>query len=86
MPAAPPFGNADDMAVKARCIVTNSEEGRGAYAVRVDNDQTLYIPQRIAEALELEEFDEIEAILVRNERDEPPWMAIRVRPVPDEAG
>ena len=72
------------MAVKARCIVTNSEEGRGAYAVRVDNDQTLYIPQRIAEALELEEFDEIEAILVKNERDEPPWMAIRVRPVPEE--
>ena len=37
-------------------------------------------PQRIAEALEIEEFDELEAILVRNDRDEPPWRAIRVRP------
>ncbi len=68
------------MAVKAKCIVTNSEEGRGAYAVRVDNDESLYIPQRIAEALEIEEFDELEAILARNDRDEPPWRAIRVRP------
>jgi len=68
------------MAVKAKCIVTNSEEGRGAYAIRVDNDESLYIPQRIAEALEIEEFDELEAILVRNDRDEPPWRAIRVRP------
>lgn len=67
------------MAVKAKCIVTNSEEGRGAYAIRVDNDESLYIPQRIAEALEIEEFDELEAILVRNDRDEPPWRAIRVR-------
>ena len=68
------------MAVKAKCIVTNSEESRGAYAIRVDNDESLYIPQRIAEALEIEEFDELEAILVRNDRDEPPWRAIRVRP------
>lgn len=68
------------MAIKAKCIVTNSEEGRGAYAIRVDNDESLYIPQRIAEALEIEEFDELEAILVRNDRDEPPWRAIRVRP------
>ena len=68
------------MAVKAKCIVTNSEEGRGAYAIRVDNDESFYIPQRIAEALEIEEFDELEAILVRNDRDEPPWRAIRVRP------
>lgn len=72
------------MAIKAKCIVTNSEEGRGAYAVRMDNDETLYIPQRIAEALELEEFDDVEAILVKNERDEPKWMAIRVRPIGDD--
>lgn len=72
------------MAAKVRCIVTSSEEGRGAYAIRVDNDESLYIPQRIAEAMEIEEFDELEAIVVKNERDEPPWMAIRVRPA-DEA-
>ena len=67
------------MATKANCIVTNSEEGRGAYAVRIDNDETLYIPQRSAEAPEVEEFDDVEAILVKNAREEPKWMAIRVR-------
>ena len=51
------------MAVKAMCIVTKSEEGRGAYAVRMDNDENVYFPLSVTEALELEEFDEVEAIL-----------------------
>ncbi|MCX7285640.1 MAG: hypothetical protein NTX28_16645 [Novosphingobium sp.] len=67
------------MAVKAMCIVTRSEEGRGAYAVRMDNDENVYFPLSVTEALELEEFDEVEAILVRNDRPEPAWRAIRAR-------
>ncbi|MFN3423309.1 MAG: hypothetical protein ACK4UL_01680 [Novosphingobium meiothermophilum] len=67
------------MAAKAVCIVTRSEEGRGAYAVRMDNDENVYFPLSVTEALELEEFDEVEAILVKNDRPDPPWRAIRAR-------
>ena len=74
------------MAQKITCFVTNSEEGRGAFAVRADNDETVYVPQKIAEALQLEEFDELMAIVVKNERPETPWMAIRVRRVGEETG
>lgn len=70
------------MAVKAVCIVTRSEEGRGAIAVRVDNDENVYFPLSVTEALELEEFEEVEAIMVRNDRADPPWRAIRAR-MPD---
>ena len=72
------------MAQKVTCFVTNSEEGRGAFAVRADNDETVYVPQKIAEALQLEEFDELLAIVVNNERPETPWMAIRVRRLTEE--
>ena len=37
------------MAVKAVCIVTRSEEGRGAIAVRVDNDENVYFPLSVTE-------------------------------------
>jgi hypothetical protein len=67
------------MAVVAPCIVTRSEEGMGAFGVRADNDENVYFPYSIAESVALEEFDEVEAILVRNDRDEPRWKAIRVR-------
>lgn len=73
------------MAVVASCIVTRSEEGMGAFGVRADTDENVYFPFSIAESVALEEFDEVEAILVRNDRDEPRWKAIRVRrPVADE--
>lgn len=68
------------MASKVNCLVTNSEEGRGAFAVRTDNDEIIYIPHSIAERLELEEFDEVVAIIVKNpQRIDPPWMAIRAK-------
>lgn len=73
------------MASKTTCYITNSEEGRGAFAIRADTDEMVYIPQGIAERLELEEFDEVEAIVVKNQRDEPPWMAIRARRLNAEA-
>lgn len=72
------------MAVKAKCFVTTSLDGRGAYAVRADNDENVYIPVAVAEALELEEFEEILVLMVPNDRSDPPWRAIRVKRL-DEA-
>lgn len=69
------------MAIISECIVTKSEEDRGAMAVRVDNDENVYIPRSVADALELEEFDTIKAILVTNDRMDPPWKAIKAAPV-----
>lgn len=70
------------MAAKAVCIITRSEEGRGAIGVRVDNDENVYFPLSVTEALELEEFEEVEAIMVKNDRADPAWRAIRAR-LPD---
>jgi hypothetical protein len=71
------------MAAKAKCFITQSDEGSGAYGIRADTDENVYFPKKLADAVELTEFDEIEAI--RNERPDPPWMAIRVRRL-DTAG
>lgn len=67
------------MAIKTACIITSSYADTGAFGVRVDNDEKVYFPFNVAEAVELEEFDEVEAILVANDRADPPWKAIRVR-------
>lgn len=67
------------MAAKADCIVTQSDEGRGAYGIRCDTDESVYFPMSITEALELEEFEEVEVILIANDRPEPVWKAIRAR-------
>jgi hypothetical protein len=67
------------MATIARCIIRNSNEGRGAYGIRVDNDENVYFAVGLSDAVELEEFEEVEAILVRNDRPDPPWRAIKVR-------
>lgn len=71
------------MAAKAKCIITTSYADTGAYGVRTDNDEKVYFPFSVAEAIELEEFDEVEAILIKNERDDPPWKAIRARRLED---
>lgn len=69
------------MALKATVIVTNSVEGRGAYAIRADNDERVYIPHSMTDKTELEEFDEVLAILVTNPKptEGVPWMAIKVK-------
>jgi hypothetical protein len=67
------------MAAVADCIITNSVEGKGAYAIRVDNDENVYVPVSVAEKLDLEEFETVQAIMIRNDRTDPPWRAIRVR-------
>lgn len=71
------------MATIATCIVTSSEEGKGAFGVRTDTDEGVYFPVSMSEAVELEEFEQVEAVLVRNDREGTPWRAIRVRR-PDE--
>ncbi len=68
------------MAVKAICFILRSEEDRGAYGIRADNDESVYFPVGLSEALDLVEFEEVEAILVKNDRSEPSWKAIRARP------
>lgn len=67
------------MAAKAMCIIITSYADTGAYGVRIDNDDRVYFPFSVAEALELEEFDEVEAILIQNDRADPPWKALRAR-------
>jgi hypothetical protein len=69
------------MAAKATCIIVSSYADTGAYGVRTDNDDRVYFPFSVAEALELEEFDEVEAILIQNDRADPPWKALRARRV-----
>ena len=67
------------MATIATCIVTSSVEGKGAYGIRIDTDENVYFPFSVTEALTLEEFETVEAIVVKNDRPEPPWRAIRAR-------
>lgn len=67
------------MAAKSICIITKSDEGRGAFGIRADNDENVFFPFSVAETLELEEFEEVEAVMIKNDRLIPPWKAIRVR-------
>lgn len=72
------------MALVADCIITSSIEGKGAYAIRSDNDENVYIPVSVAEKLDLEEFETVTAIMIKNDRTDPPWRAIRVRRLEEE--
>lgn len=72
------------MAAVADCIVTNSVEGKGAYAIRTDSDENVYIPVSVAEKLDLEEFETVRVIMIKNDRADPPWRAIRVRRAEEE--
>lgn len=67
------------MAAKALCIITTSNENQGAYGIRCDSDESVYFPISVAEAISIEEFAEVEAVLVKNDRPEPVWKAIRAR-------
>ncbi|TKD51392.1 hypothetical protein [Sphingomonas baiyangensis] len=74
------------MAKKDQVFITSSEEGKGAYGILASTDENIYFPMSITEALCLEEFDEVEAIMVRNDRAEPAWRAIRARRLNDDDG
>ena len=64
------------MAKVVEAITTKSEAERGAYAVIKETDETVYIPVKVAEAAELDVFDEVKLIVIRNDRPEPPWRAV----------
>ena len=72
------------MADRKICIITSSEEGKGAYGVTKDTDENVYFPVNMSETLGLEEFEEVEAIVVKNDRVEPPLRAIRTRRINEE--
>ena len=74
------------MASKVNCIIIQSDEGAGAKGVRCDNDENVYFPVKIADAMELEEFDEVEAVIVKNEHPAAPWLAIRARRIAEAVG
>lgn len=67
------------MASLVRVIITSSEEGRGAFGVRCDTDENVYFPMGVAEAMGLEEFEEVEAVIVKNDRETPQFKAIKAR-------
>lgn len=71
------------MADLVRCIITSSEEGKGAFGVRCDTDQNVYFPMGVAEAMGLEEFEEVQAVIVKNDRETPPFKAIKARRLDD---
>jgi len=67
------------MAIKSICIITSSVEGKGAYGITADTDENVYFPLGVTEALRLEEFETVEAIVVKNDRPDPVWKEIRAR-------
>ena len=64
------------MASVVDAIVTKSEKDKGAYAVIKETDETVYIPVKVADAAELDVFDEVKLIIIKNDRLETPWRAI----------
>lgn len=72
------------MAQVADCIITQSEEDKGAYGVRVDTDEFVYFPFKLSKAAELVEFDRVKAVLVPNENDRTPWRAVHVKRIGEE--
>ncbi len=72
------------MALKRECYVINRIEGGPDFAIRADNDEGVYIPSKMAQHLELEDMDAIDAVFVRNTNDAEganttPWFAIRAK-------
>ena len=72
------------MAKKTNIIITSSEEGRAAYGITTDDDKSVYIPQGIADALGLDEFEEVECIVISNDRENIPYKAIRARRIGEQ--
>jgi len=68
------------MIEKAEAIVTHNTVAGVAFAVRVDNGESIFIPRQTVEALKLEEFDDIEVILTPSTRGDctTKWFAIKV--------
>lgn len=67
------------MAIKRTCIVTCLLATGAGFCVREDNDEMAYIPASVVKELELEEFDDILAVLTKNnsQPDKTPWFVTR---------
>ena len=72
------------MARKTNILITSSVEEKGAYGVTTDTNEKVYVSAGAADKLAIAEFDELEAIVVPNERSaEIPLYALRVRRLDD---
>jgi hypothetical protein len=65
-------------------IITQIADTGSGFAIAEDTDETIFIPSATVEKMELQEFDEIEAIVIENKKlhekpDGTNWFAIRVR-------
>ena len=67
------------MADKTLCYVTTCPDDGPAFAVRVDNDEAVYIPRSIADDLDLAELDTIEAVMVASDKGPNSWRVLRAR-------
>ncbi len=64
---------------KAICHVTHvAASGKGAFALREDNGEGVFISSKAAKALRLEECDTICAVLIRSSHANPtcPWFSV----------
>lgn len=70
------------MSQRATVYVTRADEDSPAFAIRADNDETVFIPHATAEHVQLEVGDELVAVLKDNDKPERArWFAIAVKRV-----
>lgn len=75
------------MAKRVDCIVTAIIPEKHGFAVREDTDESVYLPHSVIDGADLEDFDRIEAVVVRSTKSEAaaPWVAIRARYIEEDA-
>ena len=75
-------------AQKATCFVTTVlDNTKGAFALREDNGEGVFISGKTADAVELESHDTISAILVPNQNTQQtstPWFCVSAQLLEDE--
>ena len=71
------------MAKIVKMIITQSFEQGVAYGVTTCSSENVFVPVKVAEAAQPEEFDTFEAVVVPNDRPGTPWMAVKIRRLDD---
>lgn len=75
------------MAQKSIVYITSINTKGEAFGIREDNDEDVFFKSSIVEALELEELDEVEAVMIASKSDNinsTAWFAIRARLLEEE--
>ena len=74
------------MSERVVCFVTSAEEGRPAFAIRSDNDESVFISTKLAEEQGIEEGDRLQIIMIANQNmpEKTPWFAIWVTNLDDQ--